>query len=165
MIENLKDAIKSAIQIEKDGYNFYNKASKETSNEMAVSLFKSLAGDELLHLEIFQKLFKQEIEKNEWYNLVNSGLKYKDISIFPNDLKRVQGEKADTNEIDALKIAIDNEKRSIDYYIDMKLKNSDEKFKKIINEIINQEKSHLKILEEEFSHITDTGNWFKLDYL
>jgi len=164
-MENVKDAIRTAIQMEQEGYDFYQKAAAQTSSEMGESVFKSLAADELLHLEVFQKLFDEKIGRDEWHNLVNSGKKYADIQVFPKDLKRIEGANPDTNEIDAIRIAMDSEKRAIDYYNEIKQKTSDPKLIEIIEEIINQEKSHYQILEGEFHHINSTGYWFDLDYL
>ena len=164
-IENVKDAIKTAIQMEKDGYSFYQKAAAQTSSDMGKSVFKSLAADELLHLEVFQKLFDEKIGEQEWYDLSNSSKKYADIPIFPTDLTKVEGANPDTNEIDALRIAMDSEQRAIDYYTKIREKTSDEEVNKILDEIINQEKNHYLILEGEFNHINSTGYWFELDYL
>ena len=88
-IKNVKDAIKTAIQMEKDGLSFYQKAAMQTSSNMGRTVFESLAADELLHLEIFQKLFDEKIKKDEWYNLVNTSKKYADIQIFPKDLQNL----------------------------------------------------------------------------
>ena len=164
-IENVKDALKTAIQMEKDGYNFYRKAAIQTSSDMGKVVFKTLAADELLHLEIFQKLFDEKIGKEEWYNLVNTSAKYADIPIFPKDLAQVEGINPDTNEIDALRMAMDSEKKAIDWYSKIKKETMDEELIKIIDEIINQEKNHYSILEGEFHHINSTGYWFDLDYL
>ena len=164
-IENIKDAIKTAIQMEQEGYDFYQKAAAQTSSEMGRTVFKSLAADELLHLEVFQKMFDEKVGKDEWNNLVNSGLKYSDIQVFPKDLKRIEGANPETNEIDALRIAMDSEKRAIDYYSQIKENSKDSELNEIIDEIINQEKNHYQILEGEFHHINSTGYWFDLDYL
>ena len=164
-IEDVKDAIETAIQMEKDGYSFYEKAAAQTSSDIGRNIFKSLAADELLHLEVFQKLFDKKIGKDEWYDLVNTSNKYVDIPVFPKDLEKVEGANPDTNEIDALRIGMDSEKRSIDYYTKIREDSSDEELKKIIDEIINQEKKHYNILEGEFHHINSTGYWFELDYL
>ncbi len=164
-IENVKDAIKTAIQMEKDGYSFYQKAAAQTSSDMGRTVFKSLAADELLHLEVFEKLFDEKVGNDEWYNLVNTSNKYADIQIFPKDLKQVEGANPDTSEIDALRIAMDSEQRAIEYYTEIRNKSSDEEVNKIIDEIINQEKNHYNILEGEFHHINSTGYWFELDYL
>ena len=164
-ITDVKDAIKTAIQMEKDGYSFYEKAAAQTSSDMGRTIFKSIAADELLHLEVFQKLFNEKIGKDEWHNLVNTSSKYVDIPIFPKDLKRIEGVNPDTNEIDALRIAMDSEQRAIDYYSEIRENSTDNEVNKIIDEIINQEKNHYNILEGEFHHINSVGYWFDIDYL
>ena len=163
--ENVKDAIKTAIQMEKDGYTFYEKAAAQTSSDMGKTVFKSLAADELLHLEVFQKLFDEKVGKEEWYNLVNTSRKYVDIPIFPKDLQVMEGTSPDTNEIDALRIAMDSEQRAIEWYTKIRENSSDDQVNEIIDEIINQEKNHYNILEGEFHHINSTGYWFEFDYL
>jgi len=164
-IENMKDAIKTAIQMEKDGYSFYQKAAAQTSSDMGRIVFKSLAADELLHLEVFEKLFDEQIGKEEWNELVSTSSKYADVPIFPKDLQRIEGANPDTNEIDALRIAMDSEQRAIEWYSKIQEQISDEQVSEILNEIINQEKNHYSILEGEFHHINSTGYWFELDYL
>ena len=164
-IENIKDAIKTAIQMEKDGLSFYEKAAVQTSSDMGKSVFKSLAADELLHLEVFQKLFDEKVGKEEWYDLVNTSKKYVDIPVFPKDLQVMEGANPDMNEIDALRIAMDSEQKAIDYYTKIRENSSDDQVNEILDEIINQEKNHYNILEGEFHHINSTGYWFEFDYL
>jgi len=164
-IENVKDAIRTAIQMEQEGYSFYLKAAAQTSSEMGRTVFKSLAADELLHLEVFQKLFDEKVGKEEWNNLITSGKKYADIQVFPKDLKKIEGANPDTNEIDAIRIAMDSEKKAIEYYTKINQNVTSDEFKEIINEIIEQEKNHYSLLEGEFHHINSTGYWFDLDYL
>lgn len=163
--EDVKNAIKTAIQMEKDGYAFYKKASAQTSSDMGREIFDSLANDEQLHLEVFQKLFEDRINKSEWNNLVNSSKKYAEIDIFPKDLQQIEGANPDTNELDAIKIAMDSEKDAIEYYGKIKEKAKEDDIKRIINEIIEQEKNHYSILQEEFEHLTKTGYWYELDFL
>ena len=163
--EKVKDAIKTAIQMEKDGYSFYKKAAAQTTSNMGKSIFESIANDELLHLEIFKKMFNDIVGKDEWNELVNSSKKYSNINVFPKNLKEAAGANPDVNEIDALRIAMDSEKEAIDYYIKISNNLKDDQVKDIINEIIEQEKNHYKIFEGEFNHINTTGYWFDLDYL
>jgi rubrerythrin len=132
---------------------------------MGKEIFESLANDEQLHLEVFQKLFEDKIEKSEWNDLVNSSKKYTEIDVFPKDLKQIEGANPDANELDAIHIAMDSEKNAIDYYGKIKEKINEEDIKKIINEIIEQEKNHYSILQEEFDHLSKTGYWFELDFL
>ena len=118
-IMNIRDAIKTAIQMEKDGYSFYIKAAAQTTNKMGKEIFESLASDEQVHLDVFKKLFDDTIGNKEWENLVFSSKKYADIPIFPKDLKSIEGASPNTNDLDALRIAMDAEKEAIDYYSEM----------------------------------------------
>jgi rubrerythrin len=163
--DDVKNAIKTAIQMEKDGYSFYIKAAAQTSSEMGRDIFESLAKDEQLHLEVFQKMFQDKVEKSEWDNLVNSSKKYADIDIFPKDLKQIEGANPDTNELDALEFAMNSEMKAIDYYSEIKEKTKEENIRQIINEIIEQEKNHYSILQEEFDYLGKTGYWYEFDFL
>ena len=164
-IDNVKDAIKTAIQMEKDGYDFYSKAAAQTNSEMGRTIFESLASDEQRHLYVFQKMFEEKVSTSEWDDLVNSSKKYTKIPVFPTDLKGASGMDVDSSEIDALRFAMDSEKEAIDYYNEIKGNLDDEELINIINEIIEQEKNHFSLLENEFHHINSTGYWFEFDYL
>jgi len=164
-ITNVKDAITTAIQMEKDGYNFYKKAAAQTTSDMGKSVFESIASDELVHLETFQKLFDETVGNQEWEHLVQSNKKYADLNVFPKDLKTMQGVEANPNELDALRIAMDSETEAIDYYTEIQSNTKDKQVKKILDMIIEQEKRHYFLLEQEFSHLSSTGYWYEFDYL
>jgi rubrerythrin len=71
----------------------------------------------------------------------------------------------DTNEIDALRMAMDSESDAIDYYTEILMSSNDNEVNKILETIIDQEKKHYFLLEQEFSHLSSTGYWYDLDYL
>ena len=164
-IENIKDAIKTAIQMEKDGYSFYKKAAAQTNSDMGKTIFEGLAADEQMHLDVFEKMFEETVSNAEWKDLVLSSKKYAKIPIFPKDLKEIEGDNPNSSELDALRIAMDSEKEAIEYYTKIRENLNDSEVIKIIDEIIEQEKNHYSILEGEFNHINSTGYWFELDYL
>jgi len=164
-IENVKEAIMTAIEMEKDGYSFYKKAAAQTNSDMGKTIFESLAEDEQMHLDVFQKMFEETVGAEEWKDLLISSKKYEKISVFPNDLKDIEGDNPNTSELDAIRIAMDSEKEAIDYYNKIKNKLTDTEIIKIIDEIIAQEKNHFSLLEGEFNHIATTGYWFEFDYL
>ncbi|UCD13079.1 MAG: ferritin family protein [Thermoplasmatales archaeon] len=151
--------------MEKDGYSFYKKAATQTSSEMGRTIFESLADDELVHLDVFQKMFEDKIGKNEWNALINSSKKFADIQIYPKDLKTIEGANPDTNELDALRMGMDSEKEAVEYYTKIKENVAEDEVKKIIDTIIDQEKNHYLILEQEFDHLSKTGYWYEMDYL
>ena len=144
-IEDIKDAIKTAIQMEKDGYSFYKKAAAQTNSEMGRTIFEGLASDEQMHLDVFEKMFDEQVGKKEWNGLVNSSKKYANIPIFPKDLKNSEISDPDISEIDALRIAMDSEKKAIDYNSKIKEKLTGEELVEIIDEKIEQEKNHYQL--------------------
>lgn len=164
-ITDIKDAIKTAIQMEKDGFSFYKTAAVQTESEAGRDIFESLAQDEEVHLDVFQKMFEEKIGRDEWDDLVNSSKKYQDIPIFPKDLKSVEGTNPDVNDIDAIRMAMDSEKEAIDYYTEMWTTITDDEVKKIIDKIIEQEKNHYFLLQQEFDHLDCTGAWYELNIL
>ena len=156
---DIKALLKTAIQMEKDGYDFYMKAASQTSSHMGETIFKSLAQDELLHLEAFQKMAQDHIGRDEWDALVSSSNKYADLAVFPKDLAAVEGANPDTDELDALHMGMDSEKESIDFYSGILAQTDDPDMQKMIELIIQQEKDHYLLLQEEFNHLTMTGHW------
>ena len=97
--------------------------------------------------------------------MISSSKKYVDLQIFPKDLKSIEGANPDTNELDALNIAMVSEKDAIDFYNKIKTETKDKDVKEVIDKIIEQEKNHYMIFEEEFNHLNRTGYWYELDIL
>lgn len=54
---NLKQAIRQAVQTEKDVMDFYNKAASLTNNERGKKVFEQLAKEELEHASHFFKIY------------------------------------------------------------------------------------------------------------
>lgn len=163
-VDDLMDAIKKAIQMEKDGRAFYLNAATQTTSPMGVLVFQNLASDELVHLETFQKIFEKTVSTNEWDELVNSSKKYADLKVFPKDLTSADGADATTDELDAINIAMDSEKKAIQFYGEILKGASDSMVADIIKEIIQQEKNHYFILNEEFTYLSKNGIWYEMDY-
>lgn len=164
-INDVMEAVSTAIHLEQSGHAFYLKAAAQTSSPMGAKLFESLAADELVHLETFRQIFSEKLGKEQVNAVINSGKKYESLPIFPMDLKAIEGANPDTNELDALHMAMDSEKEAIDLYTAIMDFSEDEEFKSIMNEIIKQERSHYILLEEEFNHLSHTGYWYELDVL
>ena len=66
----VKEAIQIAIQLEKDGRQFFEKAAEETKNELGKKMFLKLASDEVRHLVTFEKMFKSLADPKTWKELL-----------------------------------------------------------------------------------------------
>ena len=56
-------ALQVAIQMEIDGKEFYLKASRESGNELGRKLLESLAGEEDIHRQQFEAIYRALEEK------------------------------------------------------------------------------------------------------
>lgn len=158
--EQVKDLIKTAIQMEKDGYEFYNKAAAQTTSMMGSKLFSSIAQDELVHLKTFQKMFEGDMAVEEYKAVEHTATKYKNLPVFPKDLKSAEGASPDTNETDALTMAMDSEKKAIDFYKGIRDGLDDRDAVHVVDMIIEQEKNHYLLLSEELEHMNATGYYY-----
>jgi rubrerythrin len=161
-VENIKDAISTAIQMEKDGHAFYKKCAEQTKSDLGAKIFESIAGDELVHLMTFHKMFEDAIGEEELQAVEKTGKKYETPPVFPKDLSAVEGANADVDELAALEIAMEAEQKAIDFYGKMRDDTDNEAVKKIISLIIGQEKNHYLILSEELNYMNTMGDWYDL---
>lgn len=139
---SMNDLISIAVQIEANGYVFYDNLAKGQQNEKLKEFFTRLADQERVHQQIFKSLTEQiehSISISSWIEDEVSGYlkSFAEVSIFP----AMEKSKRDLTLKQALDIAINVEKDSIIFYSELLKYISDEK--KTIEAIINEEKKHL----------------------
>lgn len=154
--ENFSDAeaLKIAMNIEEEGLEFYSLLMKSAKDDKAKDIFSELASAEKKHFALFQKMY---LELTSPANPVQGCEDYT-VDLYLKDLvdtgiftkkgaaKRIVAEiKTD---IDALRIGIQAEKDSILYYTEAAKNTKHEGGKKAFEQLIYEEKKHLKILAE-----------------
>ncbi|MDH3973273.1 MAG: ferritin family protein [Deltaproteobacteria bacterium] len=133
-----------AIQIEKNGLNFYNAMAAKSENKEAKELFKFLADEEVKHYSTFQKLLnglkKLEIsayDQEEYNNYLGA---LTSSRVFNRDANTAEFVK-DLTDLDAVEIAIEAEKDSILFYYEL-LEQAFSEDKNEIEKVIKEEKIH-----------------------
>ncbi|MBN1327383.1 MAG: ferritin family protein [Candidatus Cloacimonetes bacterium] len=152
------EVIELAVQIEKSGYAFYQKAlQRKDLDEKSKKLLLTLRDDEINHEQIFKDLRNEcEIESlfaaGDW-QMVGSYLKaISDAHIFsdPDASIRLAVQAKDFREI--IINAISFEKDTLLYFYSLERFVADSKAKKIVKRIIDEEVTHVmklrKLLEE-----------------
>jgi rubrerythrin len=139
-MKNEAEILGTALKLERKGSKFYSEAEKKTENETGKNMFRQLAKEEEEHIESLKKMFKNLYPEKP----------FKDIPLFEVRISEYSGE------VEALKIAIDMEKQSIEFYSDWAEGNLESLFK----ELIEFEKEHLELLEAELDYVRKTGFWF-----
>ncbi|MBC7081037.1 MAG: ferritin family protein [Thermoplasmatales archaeon] len=142
------EEINVALQLEKDGYAFYKKASSLCKNVYGKKMFEKLAEDEIRHLEKFRK-----IAKEIFGNFVEKESKSPDI-FGKIDFSTTSGEYA------ALEYAIDFEKKAYDYFKKASENAKNSELKELFENIAKEEEMHRELLEAERNYLHKSGIWF-----
>lgn len=67
---------------------------------------------------------------------------------------------ATANDLDALKIAMEKEKESVEFYQKMIHQTKEPKAKALFERLIPEEEEHFRIFNNTYSFLTDSGNWY-----
>ena len=108
-------AIKVAMEAEKEAYQNYSKMAKKTRNPKGRDMFQQLSEFEMNHYQKLKDLLKSLQEKGEWILYEGTNLKKKTL---PLKAEKPKGQEQLTD-MDALKIAIREEKKAQAYYRSM----------------------------------------------
>lgn len=147
---NIDEIFEIAVQMEKNGVEFYQKAADEAKNPDVKQLLQDLATMEVQHKKTFSGLRTELIgakEIDSFYDPQGEGVLY--LQSIANTQVFFE-RKIDISSFEAvLKEAIMAEKDSIVYYLGLKevLTNTDAKSK--MEAIILEEMSHVRILNQK----------------
>ncbi|HEX5773767.1 MAG TPA: ferritin family protein [Geomobilimonas sp.] len=144
----MQEALKLAIQGEKDSMDFYRRAGAATKNERAKKVFDLLANEEVGHLKAFFDHYK--------------GTEFGDLKSYmdsPPDKKSATYlalEKAideNVHEQKALEIALKEEKACIDQYTILVKDIIDPLVRKVFEQVIKETQNHYDMIEDEYMHV------------
>ena len=155
-------ALKTAIQMEIDGKEFYLKASQTSNNELGRKLLKSLASEEDLHRQTFEEIYNTIRSQKDWPRTDfqpdgGRGLR----TIFARAL-----EEADSNintmptELDAIQTAMAMENRTYDFYKSQSKMAVYDAERDFYEALAAQESEHHLILLDYFEFLKDPAAWF-----
>lgn len=144
----IQEALKMAIQAEKDSMDFYRRAALVTKNERAKKVFDLLANEEIGHLKAFFDHYK--------------GGEFGDLQTFmetpPNKKNATYQalEKAideETHEQKALEIALKEEKACIEQYSVLNKDIIDPLVRGVFDRVIKETQKHYDLIEDEYMHV------------
>lgn len=145
--------LETARKLEKEGHEFYLKATGRTKDKSGKEMFMFLAGEEVRHYNVVNSIIKK---------LGGYPLSMKEETAGNTDVfKETDGGRINkkSDALDALNIGIRAEKKSIESYSSMHDKVMDWEFKQALKNLVDEEKKHLSILEKEVEFVTETGEF------
>ncbi|HIJ59329.1 MAG TPA: ferritin family protein [Nitrospirae bacterium] len=142
----IKEVLEQAIQTEKLGYQFYTTICERFKNEQRLKeLFTTLANKELAHEKTFSELLEMVDKKVEdgWYEASLYLRAIVESEFFLGKNKSLPSMEKLKDIGDAVTYAIGFEKETLLYFYGIR---DVVKEKEIVDEIINEEKSHIRWL-------------------
>jgi rubrerythrin len=149
------EIVKVAMGAEKDAYQAYSKAAKRTTNPKGRDMFQQLSEFEMNHYQKLKELLKSLQEKGEWVLYEGTSLKKRTI---PLKTPKPKGQEQLTD-MDALKIAIREEKKAQAHYRSMAELTKDSRGRDMYKRLANEEALHEKLLNDQFYSLHNTGIW------
>ena len=163
--EKLEDIVKFAIQLEQDGLKMYREFAEKSNDPFGKKTFEGLGEDELDHIKLLQKIYSKtgikEIEE------IVAQSKDEPVRQRFKTIFQLAGEdasrrtQADSSDTEAMKIAIDFEKRGYSLYKEAGEKAEGEAEKTAFKHLTLMEKRHLELLQETYNYLNDTENYFQ----
>ena len=160
-MDNLSKIIGMAIKMEEDGIDFYQEAAKDTSHPFGSKMFLSFAEDEKRHLTVLRDILA-DLKLSDFNRFFEEKTPREKIKTVFREVKNEIREKiaANPDELKALKIGMDMESKSIEFYQGALEKTQDTHQKDFFTRLIAEEREHYQLLQNTHSYLEDSGDWF-----
>lgn len=152
-----------AIEMEREGKGFFEDVAAGSRHQRTKDTFMSLAKQEQRHMDILGEELRRLGQGENWASLQELRLlapQPPNDSVFKD--KKIKRMKLNlgAGELDALKLGIEIEKKSIDYYREAGLGTSDDKAREVFAWLVGEESGHLTILTAEYEYRTKSGFYY-----
>ena len=152
-------ALEAAIQIEIDGKEFYLKMSQGSGNAMGKKLFSSLAAEEDLHRQKFEKIYKAVAAQKSWpeVKIERHIGEYKTIFAEASESAQFTG-----SELEAVQTAMQMENKTRDFYLGRSEKAHFPAEKKYYETLAKEERIHHTLLQDYYEYMQNPAQYFTI---
>jgi rubrerythrin len=161
MGEKKIEALKSAIEMEEEGKRFYLQSAEKSQSLLAKRIFEELAREEDMHIKKIWKVYRKlEEEKTlgEWITSVGALPRLQ--KVFQEAL--IEKASASSDDLEALRFALDMEDESIKYYQGLARETSDPQEKRFYLTLSYEEHGHYLTILDSIEYLTDPVGWLQL---
>ena len=156
------EILQLAVRMEADGKEYYQKASRKSSNRLAKELFHHLADQEDVHRKKFEEIYKALKRGRNWPDVeLRSGREGKIKSLFAEATKALGSKfKIAESELEAIKTAMDMEIRSYNLYHTRSAESTLPVEKQFYKTLAGEERGHHLALLDSYEYLSDPAGWF-----
>jgi len=161
-IKKTMEILRSAIQMEIDGKEFYLQAGENSSNKLARELFQRLASEEDDHRRKFEEIYKALKKGQDWPAVEPPSEEGKQLeSIFLKASKELGSEiKIAQSELEAIETAMNMELKTYDLYRSQSEQSTSPLQKRFYQALAAEERGHHLALLDSYEYLTDPTGWF-----
>lgn len=159
--KRITETLRSAIQAEIEGKQFYQQAGQKSSNALVKALFQNLANQEDIHRQKFEEIYEALNRSHGWPDVKLASDKGKGLkSIFAEATKELGNKiKAAESELEAIKVAMDMELRSYNLYRSRSEQSTLPAEKRFYEALAAEEWGHHLALLDSYDYLTDPTGW------
>jgi rubrerythrin len=150
------NALEISRKMETDAIKFYVEAAQKMRYPAGKKMFLSITEDERRHLELISLLIRgMQITPQDVSPMQNVKTVFE--SMKDEMMQRVA---ASTDELEALKVAMEMEREGEKFYQQSLAAATTEKEKALFRRLADEEKQHYAMFANTYNHLSDTGNWY-----
>ena len=157
------EAIKFAIQMEIDGKEYYQKASRQSDNKVGRELFEWLAAEEDKHRRIFGGIYNTIRKQKAWPEVSIQHRKGAILdNIFSKEMRLAASTvKAASTELDSIAKAMEMENKTREFYNSQDQKAAYNAEKKLYSALAAEEEGHYLALVDYREYLIDPAGYFR----
>ena len=157
-------ALEVALNNESRERDFYLKHSERTTNSLGRLMFQSIANDEQEHYQRLLELHQKLKESGKWPETLPLTVKGTNVkSILKNVVDSIDtSAQANTDDMEAVKIAIDFEAKGEKFYSDLRDGVDDPVEKEFYGLLASMEREHRLSLEDTYEYFKDPEGWYRV---
>ncbi len=157
------NALEVALNNETREREFYLKHAKRTKNALGKRMFRQIGDDELEHYERLKQLHQKWAKQEKWPETVPLQVRdtiVKDVLL--EFVKKVdKTAKADSDDLEAVRTAIDFEAKGAKFYAELRDSVSNPKEKQFFDLLSKMENEHYVSLKDTEEYFIDPASWYR----
>ena len=159
--QKVLEILQNAMNMEKDGREFYLKAAQDSKSRLPQNLFEVLAKEEIVHQEVISEIYEAIKSGNQWPDVSITPVHSENAeNIFSAALKDPQQQKVASDDLEAVGIALKMEEKSFKLY-SRRAKESDNPIEmEFYRALAHEEQKHITSLRDTEEYLTDPEGWF-----
>ncbi len=157
------NALEVALNNERREREFYLKNAKRTKNSLGKKMFQQIGDEELEHYERLKQLHQTWSKQEKWPETVP--MKVKDTlvkDVLSDFVKKVdQAGRGDSDDLEAVRIALDFEAKGEKYYAELRDSVSNPREKAFFDLLSKMENEHYRSLKDTEEYFIDPASWYR----